>query len=80
MAAPMADGTGGVAAVMTYKVTPAEKEVLILLAEGFTARHIAELRCTSVRTVERQIGVLNRTFDVHDRATLLAKAKEAGVL
>lgn len=63
-----------------YKVTPAEKEILSLWAEGYTASWIARLRNTSIRTVERQIGQLNRTFNVHDRASLVAKARKAGVL
>lgn len=63
-----------------YKVTPAEHEVLHLWADGYTTSYIAHLRSVSERTVERQIGSLNREFGTNNRADLVTKAKEAGLL
>lgn len=63
-----------------YKVTPAELEVLHLWADGYTTHYIACLRGVSLRTVERQIGSLNREFGTNNRGDLVAKAREAGII
>jgi DNA-binding NarL/FixJ family response regulator len=51
-----------------------------MLAEGRTARQTAAELGLSVKTVEAHKLNLMRKLDVHDRATLIASAIEAGLV
>jgi DNA-binding CsgD family transcriptional regulator len=43
-----------------------------LLRQGYSDREIAEIRSTSVSTVQKQIGAVYRKLGVRSRAELLA--------
>ena len=57
-------------------VTPREKEVLKLLAEGYQNKEIADLLCISVKTVEKHRANLIAKLDLHNAAALTAFAFE----
>jgi DNA-binding NarL/FixJ family response regulator len=57
-------------------LTPREREVLQLIAEGFTNNTIAEELTISVKTVEKHRANLMAKLDVHDLPTLIRKAIE----
>jgi DNA-binding NarL/FixJ family response regulator len=57
-------------------LTPREREVLQLIAEGFTNNAIAEELTISVKTVEKHRANLMAKLDVHDLPTLIRKAIE----
>jgi DNA-binding CsgD family transcriptional regulator len=53
-------------------LTEAERHVESLLRQGYSDREIAEIRSTSVSTVQKQIGAVYRKLGVRSRAELLA--------
>lgn len=57
-------------------LTPREREVLQLIAEGHTNNAIAEMLSISVKTVEKHRANLMAKLDVHDLPTLIRKAIE----
>ncbi len=61
-------------------VTPREKEVLKLLAEGYQNKEIAGLLCISVKTVEKHRANLISKLDLHNAAALTAFAFEHGLI
>ncbi|MFH1137432.1 MAG: response regulator transcription factor [Pseudomonadota bacterium] len=61
-------------------LTPREREILKLVAEGHTNRRIAELTFISVKTVERHRANLMRKLDLHGAAALTALAMEKGLI
>lgn len=61
------------------RLTEREREVLGLLAEGFTNQQIAEKLVLSVRTVETHRAHLHEKLGVSGRAALVATAKAAGL-
>jgi DNA-binding NarL/FixJ family response regulator len=61
-------------------VTPREKEVLKLLAEGYQNKEIADLLCISVKTVEKHRANLISKLDLHNAAALTAFAFEHGLI
>lgn len=61
------------------RLTEREREVLALLAEGFTNQQIAERLVLSVRTVETHRAHLHEKLGVSGRAALVATAKAAGL-
>ncbi|GGV00757.1 hypothetical protein GCM10010275_44540 [Streptomyces litmocidini] len=60
------DGTGGRLAVLT----PREREISALVAEGLTNRAVADLLCLSPRTVESHVARVYRKTGVETRAGL----------
>jgi DNA-binding NarL/FixJ family response regulator len=61
-------------------VTPREKEVLKLLAEGYQNKEIAGLLCISVKTVEKHRANLITKLNLHNSAALTAFAFEHGLI
>jgi DNA-binding NarL/FixJ family response regulator len=61
-------------------LTHREREVLKLIAEGRTNKHIADYLCVSVKTVEKHRSNLMRKLGQHNAATLTAFAIEKGLL
>jgi DNA-binding NarL/FixJ family response regulator len=55
-------------------LTPREREVLQLIAEGYTNNAIAETLTISVKTVEKHRANLMAKLNVHDLPTLIRKA------
>ena len=61
------------------EVTPREREVLALLAEGLTNRQIAERLVLSEHTVHRHVANILSKLDVSSRAAAAAHAARAGL-
>jgi DNA-binding NarL/FixJ family response regulator len=61
-------------------VTYREREVLKLIAEGRTNKHIANYLCVSVKTVEKHRANLMKKLDLHNASALTAFAIEKGLL
>ena len=60
-------------------VTPREREVLALLAEGLTNRQIAERLVLSEHTVHRHVANILRKLDLPSRAAAAAHAARVGL-
>jgi len=61
-------------------LTHREREVLKLVAEGHTNKHIAGYLCLSVKTVEKHRSNLMKKLDRHNASTLTAFAIEKGLI
>lgn len=61
-------------------LTPREREVLVLLAQGMTNREAAEALGLSPKTIGRHRDNLMRKLDVHNRAELVLAAVRAGLV
>jgi DNA-binding NarL/FixJ family response regulator len=61
-------------------VTHREKEVLKLIAEGYTNKQIGEMLHISIKTVDKHRSSVMRKLDVHNAAALAAYAAEKGLL
>lgn len=61
-------------------VTRREKEVLKLLAEGYTNKEISDLLCISVKTVEKHRANIMKKLDMHSATALTAYAIEKGLV
>lgn len=77
--ASRAPGDGGAAAAPS-PVTPREREVLALLAEGLTNRQIAGRLVVSEHTVHRHVTNILRKLDLPSRAAAAAHAARTGLL
>jgi DNA-binding NarL/FixJ family response regulator len=62
------------------KVTQRERQVLKLIAEGYSNKSIAEYLCLSVKTVEKHRSNLMSKLDIHNASTLTGFAIERGLL
>lgn len=62
------------------QLTPRQREVLRLIAEGHTAREIAEALTISVKTVETHRTLLMERLDIHDIAGLVRYAVRVGIV
>jgi len=62
------------------QLTPREREVLQLIAEGHTNQGMAQLLNVSIKTVERHRANLMAKLDVHDVAGLTRIALEHGLI
>lgn len=61
-------------------ITKRELEVLRLIAEGLTNRHIAETLFISIKTVETHRSRVMRKLDLHNTADIVKYAINAGLL
>lgn len=62
------------------KLTSREKEVLQLIAEGYTNNEIAGLMGISVKTVETHRAHIMSKLDLHDVAGLIKYAIKKGIV
>jgi DNA-binding NarL/FixJ family response regulator len=61
-------------------LTPRQREVLQLIAEGYTTQGIAHLLGVSVKTAEKHRMQLMERLDIHDVAGLVRYAIQAGLV
>ena len=61
-------------------LTPREREVLVLVAEGHTNREVAELLGISHKTVDYHRTNVMRKLDVHNRTELTRYAIRRGLM
>lgn len=74
-------GTTNLHAQTTWQsLSPREREVLKLVAEGNTNKMISSLICVSIKTVEKHRSNLMKKLNVHNSAALTAFAIEKGLL
>lgn len=71
--------TGG-DATLPSDLTPREKEVLVLIAEGLTNPEIAEKLVISVKTVDRHRENIMRKLNLHSRIDLVKYAIRQGLI
>ncbi|WP_022666997.1 response regulator [Desulfospira joergensenii] len=60
-------------------VTPREREVLKLVAEGYTSKEIAQMLCISPKTVERHRSNIMGKLDLHNVSELTSFAIDQGL-
>jgi DNA-binding NarL/FixJ family response regulator len=65
---------------LRHPLTPRQREVLQLMAEGATTRKIAETLKISVKTVETHRAQLMERLDIHDVAGLVRYAMRTGLV
>ena len=58
----------------TTGLSPREREVLQLIAEGHTNKQIAEILCISIKTVQAHRANIMSKLDLHDRSELVKYA------
>lgn len=61
-------------------LTPRERQVLKLIAEGYKNREIADYLCVSVKTVEKHRANLMQKLDLHSASALTSYAMEKGLI
>jgi len=61
-------------------LSPREREVLQLIAEGKTSREIADILSVSVKTVQSHRASLMRKLDLHDRGQLIKYAIQRKII
>ncbi len=61
-------------------LTSREREVLQLIAEGFTNRRIADILCISIKTVQAHRANLMRKLNLHDRGDLIKYAIQKKII
>lgn len=61
-------------------LTPRQREILRLIAEGKTSKHIARLLGTSVKTIESHRASLMERLDIHEVAGLVRYAIRHGLV
>jgi DNA-binding NarL/FixJ family response regulator len=62
------------------RLTPRQREILQLVAEGHSTKDIARLLDLSVKTVESHRTALMKTLDLHDVAGLVRYAVHVGLV
>jgi two-component system response regulator NreC len=62
------------------QLTDREREILKLIAEGYTTRRIAEMLVVSMKTVEGHRSNLMAKLDIHDRIGLVKYALQKGII
>jgi DNA-binding NarL/FixJ family response regulator len=62
------------------KLTPREREVLQLIAEGHTSREIARVLNLSIKTVQAHRTSLMQKLDLHDRGELIKYAIQKKII
>jgi two-component system response regulator NreC len=61
-------------------LTAREREVLQLIAEGYTNREIADLLHLSIKTVQNHRSNIMNKLDLHDRGELIKYAIQQGII
>lgn len=75
-----ARGVPGVSHAMPFpELTPREREILGLLAQGFSNNAIAEKLVLSPKTVRNQVSTIFSKLQVASRSEAIVKAREAGL-
>jgi len=64
----------------TNGLSPREREVLQLIAEGYSNKHIAEILCISIKTVQTHRMNLMAKLDLHNRADLIKYAIQRKII
>lgn len=64
----------------TDGLTPREREILQLIAEGYTNKEIADILTLSVKTVQSHRGNLMNKLDLHDRGELIKYAIQKKII
>ena len=72
--------TPGAPFLPRHHLTPKEKEILELVAQGWTARESADQMGISVRTVEHHVNNLRFKLNAENTAHLITRAFSMGVL
>lgn len=80
LTALMTPGTGEAPDSPSGLLTPREREVLQLIAEGYTNSAIAEALTISVKTVEKHRANVMSKLDAHDLPTLMRTAIKHGLI
>jgi two-component system response regulator NreC len=62
------------------RLTNREKEILQLIAEGYTSKQIGEKKFISVKTVENHRANIMKKLDIHDTAGLVRYAIQIGLV
>lgn len=79
----ISEGRGAVeggSAADVNRLTPREREILQLIAEGRSHQAIAELLSISVRTVDTHRNNIIQKLDIHDTASLVTFAIKNGIV
>lgn len=61
-------------------LTPREREILQLIAEGYTNREIADMLHLSIKTVQNHRSKIMKKLDLHDRGELIKYAIQQGII
>ncbi len=61
-------------------LSPREREVLQLIAEGYTSKQISEILCISIKTVQAHRSNLMAKLNLHDRADLIKYAIQRKII
>jgi DNA-binding NarL/FixJ family response regulator len=77
---PVAEGQGGALGVVTPELSAKEREVLDLIARGFSYAEIARLQEVTVHTVQSHIKNLYGKLSVHSRSEAVFEASRLGLL
>ena len=64
----------------TNSLSPREREVLQLIAEGYTSKQIAEILSISIKTVQAHRNNLMQKLDLHDRGELIKYAIQKKII
>jgi len=64
----------------TNGLSPREREILQLIAEGYTNKQIAEILCISIKTVQAHRGNLMSKLDLHDKGELIKYAIQKKII
>jgi len=62
------------------RLTPREREVLQLIAEGYTNKQMADILCISIKTVQAHRSNLMNKLDLHDRGELIKYAIQKKII
>lgn len=65
--------------LLFQELTPRERDILKLIAQGLTNTAIAERLSLSPKTVRNQVSIIFSKLQVADRAEAIIKAREAGL-
>ena len=71
---------GGGEETVLERLTPRQREILQLIAEGHTTKAIAQRLCLSVKTVETHRVQMMERLDIHDVAGLVRYAIRMGLV
>ncbi len=71
---------GAQTAPASSELTPREREVLQLIAEGYTNKQIAEILSLSVKTVQTHRASLMQKLNLHDRSDLIKYAIQKKII